>query len=586
MLGRRSAAPLVPIFCLTGLMATRATGLALSEPFVADTHAYLARLEKLGFAGVVVVARKGAPLVANGYGWADREHAIHWTPGTVSSIGSITKQFTAAAILALEEDGRLRVEDSITKHFDAVPEDKRGITLHQLLTHSSGIVDLQGADDFDPVGREEFVQRAMAQPLAFRPGEGYEYSNAGYSLLGVIVERLSGGPWEKYVRERLFLPQSMFETGYVLASWGQGRLAQGYQGGKRWGAILERPMTPDGPYWILRANGGVHATAYDMLRWAEALRAGRGLKPGSLDKLWSPHVNEPGGTHYGYGWTIRRLPDGTKVVTHSGSNGIHYADLAIVPSADIVVFLQTNVIADVPLGNSLLQQLLERLLGGSAYPQVPDRITVAPEALRALEGAYRLPGDQGVWRVAAEGDGLVAVAEGSLAFARLHSSRPVDERRALRLARLSEELNAAALEGHFEPMSRARGGGEPTTALAQHYGAWRKEQEAAKGRLQECRALGTAFEPHRDLTLLRCRFERGSSDRALVWDSTGEHLQGVSRRGLETHLALVPVGEGAFMTWDGGVTPSKALTLARTPDGILRATLRVGESAVAASQVP
>ncbi|HXB55652.1 MAG TPA: serine hydrolase domain-containing protein [Vicinamibacteria bacterium] len=564
------------------LVGTRHVAGAPPDTFVADTRAYLTRLEKLGFAGVVLVASKGAPLVADGYGLADRERKIRWTPGTVSSIGSITKQFTAAAILALEEDGRLRTEDPITKHIEGVPEDKRSITLHQLLTHSSGIVDLRGADDFDPIGREEFVRRAMAQPLAFPPGRGFEYSNAGFSLLGVIVEKLTAGSWERYARERLFLPQSMYETGYVLASWGEGRFAQGYRGAERWGTILERPMRADGPYWILHANGGVHATAYDMLRWAEALRSGRVLKPASLEKLWSPHVAEPSGSHYGYGWDIRALADGSKLVTHNGGNGIHYADFAIVPSAGAVVFLQTNVMADVPVGQSLLGPLVERLLAGRPYLDVPDRIAVAPERLRGLEGAYRLAGDQGAWRFTAEAGGLVAEAEGPLAFSRLHSSRPVDEGRAGRLCKLIEEVSAAALRGDFEPMSRSRGGDVPSAALAQRYGEWRREQEAGKGPLLECRALGAVFQPERDVTLVRCRFEKGTADRAFVWDATGERLQGVSLRGLETRLTLVPVGVDAFMTWDRGFSPSKPVVFGRTPDGRQRATLGSGESGVEA----
>jgi CubicO group peptidase (beta-lactamase class C family) len=372
----RSVLPSIPCLCFVASCAVAGLGSGASEPFAVETRAYLGKLERLGFAGVVLVARKGEPLVADGYGLADRERSIRWTPGTVASIGSITKQFTASAVLALEEDGRLRVEDFITKYFEGVPEDKRGITVHQLLTHSSGIADLQDADDFDPIGREEFVRRAMAQPLAFPPGSGYTYSNAGYSLLGVIVEKLAGETWERYVRDRLFLPHSMYETGYVLASWGEGRFAQGYRGGTRWGVILERPMTPEGPYWVLRANGGVHSTVYDMLRWAEALRTGHALKPASLEKLWTPYVADPEGSHYGYGWTIRSLPDGTKFVAHSGSNGIHYADFAIVPSSGIVVFLQTNVIADVPVGKSLLRQLLERLISGRPYPEVRDRVAL------------------------------------------------------------------------------------------------------------------------------------------------------------------------------------------------------------------
>jgi CubicO group peptidase (beta-lactamase class C family) len=143
--------------------------------FAADTRSYLQRLEKFGFSGVVLVARNGNPIFAQGFGLADRERGVPWTPATVSDIGSITKQLTAAAILKLQEENRLTLNDPLTKHFTGVPEDKRAITLHQLLTHSSGIVDLDGAGDWDPILRDEFVTRIFAQPLAFAPGTSYRY---------------------------------------------------------------------------------------------------------------------------------------------------------------------------------------------------------------------------------------------------------------------------------------------------------------------------------------------------------------------------------------------------------------------------
>ncbi|MDX1642733.1 MAG: serine hydrolase domain-containing protein, partial [Thermoanaerobaculia bacterium] len=165
---------------------------AIPAEAVTDVRIYLERLGALGLAGVVVVTERGRPLVVEAVGSADREAGRAWTPATVSTIGSITKQFTGAGILLLAERGALDVGDPITRYFEGVPDDKRDITLHHLLTHSSGIVDLDGVGDFDPIGRQEFVRRILAQDLAFAPGTGYEYSNAGYSLLGAIIEQLSG----------------------------------------------------------------------------------------------------------------------------------------------------------------------------------------------------------------------------------------------------------------------------------------------------------------------------------------------------------------------------------------------------------
>ena len=225
---------------------------------VAETRTYLRRLEKLGFAGVVLVAKGEMPLFAEGFGLADRERGLRWSPATVSNLGSITKQFTGAAILTLEEDEKLSVTDPITRYFDGVPADKAGITLHELLTHSSGLSDPGDIGDYDAVPLPEYVRQVLAEPLLFQPGRGYEYANANFSLLGAIIEKLSGASYERFLRERFFLPAGMHETGYQLPLWGDDRMAQGYIDGKRWGTVLERSMAADGPHWALRANGGIH----------------------------------------------------------------------------------------------------------------------------------------------------------------------------------------------------------------------------------------------------------------------------------------------------------------------------------------
>jgi CubicO group peptidase (beta-lactamase class C family) len=237
---------------------------------VADTRTYLRRLEKLGFAGAVLVARGEVPLFAEGFGLADREHGVRWTPGTISDIGSITKQFTGAAILKLEEAGKLEVGDPITRYFQGVPADKAGITVHQLLTHSSGLSD-PDIDDFDPVPLDEYVKQTFARPLLFAPGKGYSYSNANFSLLGAILEKLSGATYESFLRQRLFLPNGMYETGYTLPAWGESRFAPGYEAGEGAGA-----PSSNGPRPPMGLTGRCAPTAAST-RPSTTCSAGRGL---------------------------------------------------------------------------------------------------------------------------------------------------------------------------------------------------------------------------------------------------------------------------------------------------------------------
>ena len=613
---------LTPVFISTALLgltitATRASGIASSGSAIralslgveglsaaapvssvdkaaaSDTLTYLRRLEKLGFAGMVLVARGSTPLFVDGFGLADRERNIRWTPGTVSDIGSITKQFTAAAILKLEEDGKLSVTDPISRYLPDAPADKSRITLHQLLSHSSGLTD-PDIDDYDPVPFPEYLRRVFGTPLRFKPGEGYSYENANFSLLGAIVEKLSGQSYEAFIRERLFLPNGMFETGYQLPLWGDlrsGRFAQGYQAGKPWGTILERPMAADGPHWALRANGGIHMTAYDMLRWCRALLEGRVLGPGSMKKLWSPYSNEGGGSFYGYGWSIAKAPDGTKIVTHNGGNGIFFADLAVAPDTGLVVFLMTNVISENRSANSLLKQLGMRFSAGEAYPAIPEVVDLGEAGLAAFPGTYDLESgatDTGIrpsagegtrgsdsLLIAREGAALFIEAQGARAFALLNSTREADPQRLDRLSRLTDQFVAANLKGDFAPLFKAYGGKVSVARLKAGWDDLYRTNENQRGKLLRFKVLGTARTEVRYETVVRFISEKGSIEITYVWDAEVEgRLLGRSVRGLQARLRLYPSGERDFFTWDGGERPPKPVHFERGADGKMRVRIR------------
>jgi CubicO group peptidase (beta-lactamase class C family) len=559
--------------------APRAAAMAADadQVAIADSLTYLKRLEKLGFAGVVLVAKGDTPLLAEGFGLADREHGVRWTPGTISDIGSITKQFTGAAILKFEEDGKLHVDDPIALYFQGVPADKAGITLHQLLTHSSGLGD-PDIGDFEAVPLDEYLKQVFAQPLLFVPGKGYTYSNANFSLLGAILEKLSGKPYEAVLRERLFLPNGMFETGYTLPAWGESRFAPGYDAdGGRWGTFLERPTAADGPHWALRANGGIHTTVYDMLRWARALLGGRVLTPASMEKLWAPHVSEGGDTFYGYGWSVAKAPDGTKIVTHNGGNGIYFADLAIVPDKGLVVFLMTNVIAANRSANSLLEQLGMRFLAGRPYPAIPEVVDMGAAALASFAGTYTLPAGAGSYRLSAEGGTLFIEAVGRKAFALLNSVKEAEPGRLEKLSKLMGGIIAANMKGDFVPLSKAYGGEVAPEPLKARWADLMAESEKVRGHFQRFEVLGTARTEDRDESVVRFFCERGSSDLTYVWDLEKEgRLLGRSVRGLTVKLKLVPSGEREFFTWDGGIRPPKIVRIEPGADGQM--SLRVGDS--------
>jgi CubicO group peptidase (beta-lactamase class C family) len=308
---------------------------------------YLTRIEQAGFSGAWLVAKEGDVVLAKGYGMADREKGVPVTPDTVFDIGSITKQFTAAAILKLEMEGKLSVDDRITAYFDNVPQDRETVTIHHLLTHTSGMRESLGSD-YAPITREKIVERAMKAKLLWQPGERYRYSNAGYSLLGAIVEMVSGGSYEAYLRENLFEPAGMTQTGYLLPQWKPDRLACGYTRNKDWGTPLDHRWDSDGPYWNLRANGGILSTVWDMYRWHLALKGDKILSKEAKNKMFTPHVpeEEGGKSYYGYGWVWVKTGRRTTLITHNGGNGIFFADFLRYVDEDVVILFMTNCLAN------------------------------------------------------------------------------------------------------------------------------------------------------------------------------------------------------------------------------------------------
>lgn len=304
---------------------------------------YMSRVNKNGFSGSILVAKTRKIILSKGYGLADRERNIPITNQTVFTVGSITKQFTGAAILKLQMMGKLNVNDSITKYFDNVPEDKKAITLHHLLTHTAGFPGAIGGD-FEPVTRDEFIKLAMETKLQRKPGELYEYSNVGYSLLGAIIEIVTGESYEKFLNERLFKPAGMNKTGYRISQWNSDDLAHGYQGEKDWGTLLDKPWADDGPFWHLRANGGILSTVEDMYQWHLALLGNKILSNESKKAYYTPHIPEGEGSDsdYGYGWAIFTTPRKTRLIAHNGGNGIFAADFLRYLDEDVVIIGLSN----------------------------------------------------------------------------------------------------------------------------------------------------------------------------------------------------------------------------------------------------
>ena len=292
------------------------------------------------FSGVILVAQGTRVVLSKGYGAADRKRHIPFTSGTVFDIGSITKQFTAAAILKLEMQGKLRVNDKIGQYIADVPADKAAITLHHLLTHSAGFANNFGQSDYAPLKRDEFIRLALVSELKFAPGEGFNYSNIGYSLLGAIIEIVAQQSYESYLHDNLFRPAGLTETGYMIPQWNPDEVAVGYaRFGFEWGSALEKLSGAGGPHWNMVAAAGMLSTVGDLYKWHLALEGEEVLSREAKEKFFLPHLSEH---HYGYGWVFSKTRGGAAVIWHDGSNKVCNAHLRRYVGEGAVVIIATN----------------------------------------------------------------------------------------------------------------------------------------------------------------------------------------------------------------------------------------------------
>jgi CubicO group peptidase (beta-lactamase class C family) len=299
--------------------------------------------EEKGFSGSVLVERRGEVLLQEGYGFANKSGQIPNAANTIFDFGSLTKQFTGAAIVKAETLGLLNVEQKLTDYFSDVPEDKTSITIHQLLTHSSGLQDVLG-DDYDLIAKEEFVDLALESALVFTPGKGYNYSNAGYSLLGIILEQVSGLSYESFLTTYLFSPSGMEATGYnsLKSPSFQDRIAVGYINGVADGRPTEMPWLDDGPGWHLRANGGILTTVEEMSMWIKALNDKKVFDEMALKKYLTPYVKEDGeSSYYSYGWVVSDSDQDT-FYWHDGGNGVFSAIAVFYPETETVIVMVSN----------------------------------------------------------------------------------------------------------------------------------------------------------------------------------------------------------------------------------------------------
>ena len=264
----------------------------------------------------LAIVKNGRPLLVKGYGFANLEHKVPVKPETVFQSGSVGKQFTATAILMLVEDGKIGLEDNIGKYLGDVPDAWKSITIRHLLTHTGGMTDYP--DDFDfrrDSTEDELLKKAKEIPLAFAPGEKWQYSNLGFVTLGIIISKVTGKFYGDFLQVRIFKPLGMTTARIISEADIVPNRAAGYRLEK--GEVKNQNWVA--PSMNTTADGSLYLTALDMIKWDEGLRHGKLLKKTLLDEMWTQATLNNGERRpYGFGWAVRSV-NGHRVVEHGGA---------------------------------------------------------------------------------------------------------------------------------------------------------------------------------------------------------------------------------------------------------------------------
>lgn len=314
-----------------------------------------AHMKANGFSGAVLIASQGRPLVARGYGYADVEWQIPNTTTTKFRIGSITKQFTSMLVMQLRERGRIKLEDSVCLYVSPCPDAWTAVTIHHLLTHTSGIPSYTGIASWRETNMvPKTVEQMMAifrdLPLQWKPGEKYAYSNSGYFLLGVVIEKASGEPYDRALQDKILTPLGMMDTGYDSHTKIIPRRASGYA--NRRGELQNAAALDMGqPY----AAGALYSTVEDLLKWDQALYTDRLLPTAAKQLMWTPFKE-----NYAYGWLVSAPTanefGGHRWIAHGGGiNGFSSVIIRLPePNVTAIVLANNESVNAFAIGRELL----------------------------------------------------------------------------------------------------------------------------------------------------------------------------------------------------------------------------------------
>jgi CubicO group peptidase (beta-lactamase class C family) len=342
------------------------------------------------FMGSILVAQHGKIIVSQGYGMADMKAGIPNAPDTKFRIASVSKEFTAMAIMELQASGKLNIQDSVCKYVPDCPKDWAPITIYNLLTHTSGIPNLTSFPNYGTIEAEQLTPTQLLadfenKPLNFAPGTKFSYSNSGYDVLGYIIKRVSDESYAEYLEKSIFGPLDMTDSGCDTSHPTAKDHAQGYRYSPS-GYEPARFVNMSVPF----SAGALYSTVLDLYKWDQAVDAGKLIPNNLMDAMLTGHVAKdgPGSAKYGFGWTIS-TEFGHKVIWHGGELEGFTSLNSWSPNNDAYVIVLDNMTSPDVLE---IGHALAAILFGQKYevPKEHREIALDAGALGKFVGTYQL----------------------------------------------------------------------------------------------------------------------------------------------------------------------------------------------------
>lgn len=392
-------------------ISAQKTSTPSTQKIKAKVEEYMkAAVEHERFIGTILIAKDGKPIVSKGYGMANIEFDAPNNPQTVFRLASLTKQFTAAAIMILQERGKLNVKDLACKHLAQCPDAWKTITIHHLLTNTHGISGISAAEIGSlrglPIPHDQWYEATSKKPLEYIPGEKFKYLGSGYTLLGYIIERASGKSYGEFLQENIFMPLRMKRSGYENPLKVIKNRATGYD------QLPGNPIT-NLPYReIVRmySSGGIYSTTEDLLLWSNALANEKILSKKSIEAMFTPFREMYPGTGYAYGlWSSQKF--GRRRLAHGGNATGFITYFAFYPEDRITVIVLSN---NQRGSSGKINDALSAIVFDEKYeiPKERKAINVGSSALDKYVGEYEYQYPPGKFTITNEDGKLMAQRSG------------------------------------------------------------------------------------------------------------------------------------------------------------------------------